>query len=88
LAGRKLFEQRLLTTLGRELLGMRLTAADLVPQPTQADLDEIDRVGFVRTAAERLKATATDMQYPERARLASLALQRLYQEHLRTAGQP
>jgi DNA repair exonuclease SbcCD nuclease subunit len=88
LAGRRLLEQRIVNSMARELLGIHFTDTDLVPQASQADLDEIDRTGFVRTAAERLRTIATDPENPERARLASLALQRLYQEHLRTAGQP
>ena len=49
-------------------------------------MDDIDRSGFVRVAADRLKAMADDRSDQERARLASLALRRLYLEHLRQAG--
>jgi hypothetical protein len=50
-------------------------------------MDNIDRSGFVRVAADRLKALAEDTVDPERSRLARLALRRLYIEHLRQAGQ-
>ena len=58
----------------------------MVLEPTEADMDDIDRAGFVRVAADRLKAIADDNSNPERARLASLALRRLYIEHLRQAA--
>jgi hypothetical protein len=49
-------------------------------------MDDIDRSGFVRVAADRLKLIANDQSDLERARLASLALRRLYLEHLRQAA--
>ena len=49
-------------------------------------MDEIDRAGFVRVAADRLKAMKEDASDSEQARLAALALRRLYLEHLRTGA--
>jgi hypothetical protein len=46
----------------------------------------IERSGFVRVAANRLKVMADDRSQGERSRLASLAMRRLYLEHLREAG--
>ena len=66
---------------------MRIHDEQLVLEPSDADMDNIDRSGFVRVAADRLKALAEDTVDPERSRLARLALRRLYIEHLRQAGQ-
>jgi DNA repair exonuclease SbcCD nuclease subunit len=86
LAGRKRFEERIIHGIGAAVCGMRTQDAGLVLEPTEADMDDIDRAGFVRVAADRLKAMADDNSIPERARLASLALRRLYIEHLRQAA--
>lgn len=86
LAGRKAFEERIMQGVAAAVCGMRFEEAGLVLEPTEADMDEIDRAGFVRVAADRLKAIANDVSDPDRARLASLALKRLYLEHLRQAG--
>lgn len=86
LAGRKRLEERIIHGVGAAVCGMRSQDAGLVLEPTEADMDDIDRAGFVRVAADRLKAIADDGSDPERARLASLALRRLYIEHLRQAA--
>jgi hypothetical protein len=86
LAGRKAFEERIVEGVGAGLRAMRFDEAGLVLDPTEEDMDEIDRSGFVRVAADRLKILAGDPSDPHRARLASLALKRLYIEHLRQAG--
>jgi DNA repair exonuclease SbcCD nuclease subunit len=86
LAGRKAFEERIMQGVAAAVCGMRFEEVRLVLEPTETDMDEIDRAGFVRVAADRLRAMANDTSDPERARLASLALKRLYLEHLRQAG--
>jgi DNA repair exonuclease SbcCD nuclease subunit len=83
LAGRKRFEERIINGIGAAVCTMRLQDRGLVLDPTEADLDDIDRSGFVRVAADRLKTMATDHSDQGAARLASLALRRLYLEHLR-----
>jgi DNA repair exonuclease SbcCD nuclease subunit len=84
LADRKRFEEKIVRSIGAAVLGMRrLDDAGIVLEPTEADMDEIDRSGFVRVAANRLRAMKDDASNSERARLASLALRRLYLEHLR-----
>jgi DNA repair exonuclease SbcCD nuclease subunit len=85
LAGRKAFDERIVDGVGAALRTMRFDEAGLVLDPTEEDLDEIDRAGFVRVAADRLKALSADLSDPNQARLASLALKRLYIEHLRHA---
>ena len=55
---------------------------ELIAEPSEDDLDRIDRDGFVRTAVEQLRAQATDPDNPERE-IAKAALLRLYQEHIR-----
>lgn len=53
----------------------------LVDDPSAADLDSIDRSGFIRAAVDRLKAKADDPADTERA-VARTALRILYLEHL------
>ncbi len=53
----------------------------LTPKPSQDDLDRIDLSGFVRTAAERLGAQATESDSSE-AKSAQEALLRLYRLHV------
>ncbi|MBF8305981.1 MAG: repair exonuclease [Acidobacteria bacterium] len=86
LAGRKRFEERIIHGIGAAVCATRWQDGGLVLEPTEADMDDIDRSGFVRVAADRLKVMADDRSDQERARLASLALRRLYLEHLRQAG--
>jgi len=50
-------------------------------EPSDDDLDRIDRGGFVRVAVERLRARAQDEADPERA-IAAMALVRLYETHM------
>ena len=77
LSGRKRFEERIVQGIGAAVCAIRWQDAGLVLEPTEADMDDIDRAGFVRVAADRLKVMADDHSEPERARLASLALRRL-----------
>lgn len=86
LEGRKAFEDRILQSIGAALRALRFDEIGLVLHPTEQDLDEIDHAGFVRVAADRLKAMADDPSNPGQARLAGLALKRLYIEHLRQGG--
>ena len=88
LEGRKAFEDRILQSIGSALRALRFDESGLVLHPTEQDLDDIDRAGFVRVAADRLKAMADDTSNPQLAQLAGLALKRLYIEHLRQGGQP
>ncbi|MBR0867872.1 hypothetical protein JQ614_40520, partial [Bradyrhizobium diazoefficiens] len=83
LAGRKKFEEQILQSVGAALRGLRFDEAGLVLNPTDQDLDEIDHAGFVRVAADRLKAIAAVLSDQGQAPLAALALKRLYIEHLR-----
>jgi len=87
LSGRKSFEERIVEGVGAAFCGTRIHDEQLVLEPSDADMDNIDRSGFVRVAADRLKALAENTVDPERSRLARLALRRLYIEHLRQAGQ-
>jgi DNA repair exonuclease SbcCD nuclease subunit len=88
LAGRKLFEERIAEGVRAAICGMRLDDAELVLEPTEMDMDEIDRLGFVRVAADRLKAMVDDPSDPPRAQIAALALKRLYLENIRQAEPP
>jgi DNA repair exonuclease SbcCD nuclease subunit len=86
LFGRKAFEERILQNVGSALRGFRFNEEGLVLNPTDDDLDEIDRAGFVRVAADRLRSLARDTSN-EKARIATLALKRLYIEYLRQGVQ-
>jgi hypothetical protein len=88
LAGRRAFEERILQSVGAGLRGLRFDEAGLALDPTEQDLDEIDRAGFVRVAADRLKIMANDTSNLSQAHLAALALKRLYIEHLRQGARP
>ena len=57
----------------------------LVDEPSDDDLDRIDRGGFVRTAVERLRSRAYNPADPERD-VAMMALRRLYETHVGTGG--
>jgi len=83
LAGRKRFEDRIIQGVGAAVCAMRVQDSGLGFEPSEEDMDDIDRAGFVRVAADRLKTMTNDRSDPERAHLASLALRRLYIEHLR-----
>jgi len=83
LAAREAFEEKIAQNVQAALRGMRLDDSGLLLEPTEADMDDIDKAGFVRVAADRLKALADDRSDPVRARIASLALKRLYIENIR-----
>lgn len=86
LAGRKEFEERIAGSIRAAFCGLRLDDSRLALEPSEADLDDIDQSGFVRVAADRLRAMAVDPSDAERAKIAGIALKRLYIEHLRQAG--
>jgi DNA repair exonuclease SbcCD nuclease subunit len=86
LAARKLFDEQIAEGIAAAVRGMRLDVAEIVLEPTDADLDEIDRLGFVRVAAERLKAV-TRGDDRRKAELARRALNRLYLENIRQGAQ-
>lgn len=85
LAARELFERSIQTGLGSALKFLRLETDRLLAKPSLADLEAMDHIGFVRTAADRLTALAQDSFNPQRE-LAAEALQRLYVLHTRQAG--
>jgi hypothetical protein len=87
LAGRKLFEERIAEGVRAAICGMRLDDAELLLEPTKADMDDIDRLGFVRVTADLLKAMADDPSDRSRAQIAALALKRLYLENIRQTAQ-
>ena len=62
---------------------LRLDESALVPEASDADLDQIGATGFLADAIERLRAIQQDPSHPDQA-LAAPALQRLYTEHLDT----
>ncbi|MGH7044769.1 MAG: metallophosphoesterase family protein [Stellaceae bacterium] len=88
LAGRKRFGEAIIESgVGAAVRAIRLDEG-LVLEPTGADMDDIDRPGgFIRDAAERLRKLKNDHVDRRRARLAELALRRLYLEHLGMANQ-
>jgi DNA repair exonuclease SbcCD nuclease subunit len=86
IAGRKLFEERIAERVRAAICGMRLDDSELVLEPSETDMDNIDRLGFVRVAAERLKTMVDNPSDRTRAQIASLALKRLYLENIRHAG--
>ena len=53
----------------------------LVDEPSDDDLDRMDRGGFVRTAVERLQGRARNPADPDRG-VALMALRRLYETHV------
>ena len=74
LSGRKKFEEQIFQSFGAAVRGLRFDEAGLVLNPTDHDLDEIDHAGFVRVAADRLKAMAADLSKPRPCHLlAALA---------------
>jgi hypothetical protein len=56
---------------------MRLNDSGLMLEPTEADMDDIDKSGFVRVTADRFKAMVEDRADLVRASIAALAVKRL-----------
>ncbi len=82
LEDRQYFEEQIVDGVSAALCFFRVDDRRLFPRPTAQDLDQIDRGGFVRTAAEILKRKADEGDDTERD-LAAEALQRLYIEHMK-----
>lgn len=64
---------------------LRARTADLVPSPTEEDINDLGRQGFVATVVERLRSLEGDAMNPDSA-FASAALQRLYVEQVLRGG--
>jgi len=87
LEDRQYFQEQIVDGVSAALCFMRVDDRRLFPQPTADDLDQIDRGGFVRTAAEELKRLAEEGGETDSG-IAAEALQRLYIEHMKLqAGQ-
>lgn len=82
LLDRQYFEEQIVDQVSAAFCYLRVDDTRLFPSPSEGDLDQIDRGGFVRTAADVLKQKAEDMSDPEHE-IAALALQRLYVEHMK-----
>lgn len=82
LQDRQYFEEQIVDQVSAAFCYLRVDDTRLFPNPSEEDLDQIDRGGFVRTAADVLKQKAEDMSDPEHE-IAALALQRLYVEHMK-----
>ena len=80
LGDREYFQQQITDGVSAALCFLRIDDSQLLPSTTEEDLDRIDKRGFVRTAAEKLKGMAEEGSDSERE-LAAEALQRLYLEH-------
>ena len=88
LQDRQYFAEQIVERVSAALCYLRVDDTHLFPSPSEEDLEQIDRGGFVRAAADVLKRQSEDMSDPEHE-IAALALQRLYVEHmkLRTKSQ-
>ena len=82
LQDRQYFEEQIANQVSAAFAYLRVDDTRLFPSPKNEDLDQIDRGGFVRTAADVLKLKAEDMSDPNHE-IAALALQRLYVEHMK-----
>jgi DNA repair exonuclease SbcCD nuclease subunit len=76
------FENQIRDTVAAAFCFLRIDDGRLFPLPTAEDLDQIDRGGFVRAAAEVLRRKAEEGTHTERE-LAAEALLRLYVEHMK-----
>lgn len=82
LQDRQYFEEQVIEQVSAAFCYLRVDDMRLFPSPSEEDLDQIDRGGFVRTAADVLKQKAEDISDPDHE-VAALALQRLYVEHMK-----
>ncbi|AVX06050.1 hypothetical protein MXMO3_03547 (plasmid) [Maritalea myrionectae] len=82
LQDRQYFEEQIVEQVSAAFCYLRVDYDRLFPSPSEEDLDQIDRGGFVRTAADVLKQKSDDTSDPEHE-IAALALQRLYVEHMK-----
>lgn len=76
------FEVQITEGVSAALCFLRVDDRRLFPRPTPEDLDQIDRGGIVRAAAEELRRQSEEGGDAERA-VAAEALQRLYIEHMK-----
>ena len=81
LENRQYFQKLIVDGVSAAFCFMRVDDRRLFPHPTAEDLDQIDRGGFVRTAAEELKRLAEEGEGD--GGIAAAALQRLYIEHMK-----
>lgn len=81
LENRQYFQERIVDGVSAAFCHIRVEDRHLFSQPTAEDLDQIDRGGFVRVAAEKLKRLAEDGG--ENGEIAASALERLYIEHMK-----
>lgn len=82
LQDRQYFQEQIVDQVSAAFCYLRVDDERLFPSPSEEDLDQIDRGGFIRTAADTLKEKSEDMSDPEHE-IAALALQRLYVEHMK-----
>jgi hypothetical protein len=82
LQDRQYFEEQVIERASAALCYLQVDEARLFPNPSEEDLDQIDRGGFVRTAADILRQKAENISDPDHE-VAVLALQRLYVEHMK-----
>jgi len=82
LRDRQYFEEQIVEQVSAAFCYLRVDDTRLFPSPNEEDLDQIDRGGFVRTAADALKQKSDDTSDPDHE-IAALALQRLYVEHMK-----
>jgi DNA repair exonuclease SbcCD nuclease subunit len=88
LEDRHYFEEQIIEGVAAAFCFLRVDDRRVFPKPTAEDLDQIDRGGFVRVAAEELKRQAEHNGTGESS-IAAEALQRLYIEHMKLqAEQP
>ena len=84
---RQYFQEQIVDGVSAAFCFMRVDDRRLFPRPTPEDLDQIDRGGFIRTAADELQRLTEKGDDTERS-IAAEALQRLYIEHMKLpAGQ-
>ena len=82
LQDRQYFEERIVESVSAAFRYLRLDDRQLYSSPSEDDLDQIDRGGFVRAAADVLKSKSENESDPEHE-VAAAALQRLYVEHMK-----
>ena len=82
LADRQYLQQKVVDGASAAFCFMRFDDSRLLPKPTSEDLNQIDRGGFVRIAAEELKRMADEGSEEDKS-IAAEALQLLYIEHMK-----
>ena len=82
LQDRQYFEEQIVEQVSAAFCYLRADDTRLFSSPRIEDLDQIDRGGFVRTAADVLKQKSEDVSDPQHE-VAALALRRLYVEHMK-----